>query len=111
MCPEPTKSACTWCKAGFGDDKLTVYYFDRRFAPGYIYVGVYGATDSEFSIKSWWKEVGVDNENSKGSVEESHVGKKKPDDRLDTLEVARDMLRDAPAQLQDEALEKFRTWK
>ena len=58
-CPRPVKGNCTWNKSGFGGDVLTIYYFDARFAPGFVYIGVHGATDSEFSLKVVWKDVDI----------------------------------------------------
>ena len=58
-CPRPDKSNCTWKKSGHGDDVVTIYYFDARFAPGFLYVGVHGATQADFSLKAVWKDVDI----------------------------------------------------
>ncbi len=58
-CPRPDKTNCTWKKSGHGDDVVTIYYFDARFAPGYLYIGVHGATQADFSIKVVWKDVDI----------------------------------------------------
>jgi hypothetical protein len=58
-CPRPTKGNCTWNKSGHGGDVVTIYYFDARFAPGYLYIGVHGATQAEFSLKCVWKDVDI----------------------------------------------------
>jgi hypothetical protein len=58
-CPRPDKTNCTWKKSGHGDDVVTIYYFDARFAPGYLYIGVHGATQADFLIKVVWKDVDI----------------------------------------------------
>lgn len=58
-CPRPDKNNCTWKKSGHGDDVITIYYFDARFAPGFLYIGVHGATQAEFSLKAVWKDVDI----------------------------------------------------
>lgn len=57
-CPKPTKENTVWKKAGFGDDKITINFFDESFQLGWFYVGVYGAgrLTSEFSLTASWKE-------------------------------------------------------
>ncbi len=57
-CPCPTKESHTWRKSGFGDDKLTVNYFDENFRLGWIYIGVHGAGRlvSEFSLSAAWQD-------------------------------------------------------
>jgi len=57
-CPFPTKESCTWKKAGFGDDKITIHYFDENFQLGWFYIGVYGAgrLRSEFTLSVGWKD-------------------------------------------------------
>ena len=58
MCPFPTKDSCIWKKAGFGDDKITIHYFDENFQLGWFYIGVYGAgrLKSEFTLSVSWKD-------------------------------------------------------
>ena len=58
-CPRPDKTNSTWKKSGHGDDVVTIYYFDARFAPGFLYIGVHGATLAEFSLKVVWKDVDI----------------------------------------------------
>ncbi len=58
-CPRPDKTNCTWKKSGHGDDLVTIYYFDARFAPGFLYIGVHGATQADFSLKVVWKDVDI----------------------------------------------------
>jgi hypothetical protein len=58
-CPRPDKTNSTWKKSGHGDDVVTIYYFDARFAPGFLYIGVHGATQAEFSLKVVWKDVDI----------------------------------------------------
>lgn len=57
-CPHPTKESCTWKKAGFGDDKITIHYFDENFQLGWFYIAVYGAgrLKSEFTLSVHWKD-------------------------------------------------------
>jgi hypothetical protein len=45
-CPQPRLPASrhTWHKAGFGDDKLLINYFDPAFSFGWCYVSVYAAS-------------------------------------------------------------------
>ena len=38
--------------------RCTIHPFDKGFVLGYLYVGVYGYCDSEFSIKVRWNEGG-----------------------------------------------------
>jgi hypothetical protein len=38
--------------------RCTIHPFDKGFVLGYLYVGVYGYCDSEFSIKVRWNEAG-----------------------------------------------------
>jgi len=58
-CPRPEKTNSTWKKSGHGDDVVTIYYFDARFAPGYLYIGVHGASQAEFTLKVVWKDVDI----------------------------------------------------
>jgi len=38
--------------------RCTIHPFDKGFVLGYLYIGVYGYCDSEFSIKVRWNEAG-----------------------------------------------------
>jgi len=57
-CAIPTKQTYTWKKSGFGDDKITINYFDENFQLGCFYIGVFGAGRlvSEFVLSASWKE-------------------------------------------------------
>ena len=57
--PRKERDCWTWSKAEFGDDSLSIFFFDRKFVPGYMYIGVYGATRAGFSIKVSWTLPGV----------------------------------------------------
>jgi len=54
-CPYPTVDDYVWGHSSFGDDKVTIYYFDEKFACGWFYIAVYGATASSYTLYANWK--------------------------------------------------------
>ena len=56
--PYPSKDDFIWHMSESDRTKCTIHPFDRGFVVGYLYVAVYGYTESEFSIKVRWKEAG-----------------------------------------------------
>ena len=57
--------------AEFGDDKCTIHPFDKGYVVGWLYVGVYGFSDSEFSINVRWKNRGEGNGPSSSSRQQT----------------------------------------
>jgi hypothetical protein len=41
-----------------GEEKCTIHSFDKGFVVGYLYIGVYGYSDVEFSLNVRWKDGG-----------------------------------------------------
>jgi len=105
LCPFPKQKNSTWSKAGFGDDKVSIYYFDSKWSQGFVYIGVFGATDSEFSVKSVWKSVGSD----QSLTEESFVAAAKPK-VLSHVDVAKDLLANADDDLLEDVVDRFKSW-
>ena len=71
--PFPTKENHIWNVAEFGDDKCTIHPFDKGYVVGWLYVGVYGFSDSEFSINVRWKNRGDGNGPSSSSRQQTGV--------------------------------------
>jgi hypothetical protein len=69
--PFPTKENHIWNVAEFGDDKCTIHPFDKGYVVGWLYVGVYGFSDSEFSINVRWKNRGEGNGPSSSSRQQT----------------------------------------
>ena len=59
--------------AEYGDDKCTIHAFDKGFVIGWLYVGVYGFSESEFSIMVRWKNRGEGNGALSSSRQQSGV--------------------------------------
>lgn len=59
--------------AEYGDDKCTIHAFDKGFVVGWLYVGVYGFSESEFSINVRWKNRGEVNGASSPSRQQTGV--------------------------------------
>ena len=85
--------------------QVSIYYFDSKWSQGFVYIGVFGATDSEFSVKSVWKSVGSD----QSLTEESFVAAAKPK-VLSHVDVAKDLLANADDDLLEDVVDRFKSW-
>lgn len=56
--PYPSKEDFIWRLPDADRTKCTIHPFDKGFVVGYMYIAVYGYSESDFSIKVRWKEHG-----------------------------------------------------
>ena len=58
LVPYPSKEDFIWRLPDSDRTKCTIHPFDKGFVVGYMYIAVYGYSESDFSIKVRWKEAG-----------------------------------------------------
>lgn len=58
LVPYPSMEDFIWRLPDSDRTKCTIHPFDKGFVVGYMYIAVYGYSESDFSIKVRWKEAG-----------------------------------------------------
>ena len=100
----------TWSKAGFGDDSLSIYFFDSNFAPGWYYVGVHGAVASGYTLRVSWKEEADKRAHAK-RVQERRDLERAMEGGADTLSIVMERLQDLRPEVIERFLPNARFWR
>ena len=76
-CPWPSAEACVWKKEHHGDDRLVLHSFDKHFNVGFMYIGIRGTTDSNFSLLVKWRDEASPGEESLGDDVRQELAKQR----------------------------------